>query len=119
LTTPRQFGAVLAAALVLALAAVACSEEEVIGFTESGLASEGADEFEAVGVSLRGALDCNLTEKPGVTDENGDLAYSLECVGTTDDGKEVTLSGDTDGGSFVGKVDGEQVFEKDCIGSDC
>jgi hypothetical protein len=110
---------VLAAAVLLALGAAACSEEEVIGFTESGLASEGVTEFENVGVNLEGDLDCNITEKPGSTDENGDPAYLVECTGTTEDGKEVTLSGDTDQGSFVGKVDGEQVFEKDCIGSDC
>ena len=116
----RQVAAILAASLLLSLGAAACDlEEQVVSLSESGLASEGATEFENVGVTLNGGLDCTLTEKTGVTDENGDPAYTIACTGTTDDGKPVTLDGDTEQSSFVGKVDGEQVWAKDCIGSDC
>ena len=118
--TTRQLGAVLAATLLLPLGVAACGlKEDVIDLTESGVASEGATEFKNVGVDLDGSLDCTLTEKPGTTDENADPAYTLKCTGTTVDGQEVTLDGDTEQASFIGKVDGRQVWAKDCIGSDC
>jgi hypothetical protein len=115
----RQALAVLTIVGALGLVAACGLEEQVVNISESGLASEGAAEFENVGVELQDGLDCNLTEKPGATNENGDPEYMLTCTGTTVDGEDVTLEGDTEQASFVGSVDGEEVWSKDCIGSDC
>ncbi|MGZ8765866.1 MAG: hypothetical protein ACXW2C_09270, partial [Acidimicrobiia bacterium] len=60
-------------------------------------------------------LDCTAT---ATTDNKATLA----CTGTTKDGKPVTLDGKANDdsakkGSFVGKVDGQEVFSQDCL--DC
>jgi hypothetical protein len=115
----RQFSAVIATTGALLVLAACGLEEQVVNISESGLASEGATEFENVGVEIQGDLDCTLAEKPGVTDENGDPAYTLGCTGLTITGEEATIDGDTEQSSFVGKVNGEEVWSKDCIGSDC
>ena len=53
----------------------------------------------------------------------------VSCTGSSTDGEELVLEGEamTGGaepgnlvrGSFVGTVDGEQVFEQDCLGDAC
>jgi hypothetical protein len=64
-------------------------------------------------------LDKRLTCRADITSDN---KATLTCTGTTKDGKPVTLDGTADGdsvekGSYVGKVDGQEVFSKDCL--DC
>jgi len=75
----------------------------------------GTAAFEQNGYELEQRLACTAT----VTSDN---TATLDCAGTTKDGKPVTLEGiandDTaEKGSFVGKVDGQEVFSQDCL--DC
>ena len=58
-------------------------------------------------------LATDVTEADGVASD-----YSVSCTGTTTDGKEVALEGDTSNPPFVGKVDGEEVFSRDCLGDE-
>ncbi len=76
----------------------------------------GTETFKEKGHELKDRLDCKATVNAS------DNSAVLSCTGTTQDGKPVTLDGTADDdtaekGSFVGKVDGVELFSKDCL--DC
>jgi len=120
------------AATLLLLSVAACGgdggdtqalDEEAV---QTAIATAGEAEFAKAGVSVEGGLDCAATAKPASTSGTTDAsAFTVECTGTTNDGKGVTLNGDgtqdgdTERGTFVGKVDNEQVFETKCLGPSC
>jgi hypothetical protein len=123
--TIRQFGITLATVMflpLLALGAAACGGAQ--GFatdvTEAAVATGGEDEFKKAGITLDGDLDCTATPSDNATTDADGVAsdYSVSCTGTTADGKEVTLNGDTSNPPFVGKVDNEEVFSRDCLGDE-
>jgi hypothetical protein len=75
----------------------------------------GTEQFKNKGAELKERLDC----KADVTKDN---TATLTCIGTTKDGRPVTLDGTADDnttakGSFVAKVDGKVLFSQDCL--DC
>jgi hypothetical protein len=75
----------------------------------------GTETFKEKGAELKERLDCTA-------DVTSDNTATLSCTGTTLDGRPVTLDGTADDdtaekGSFVGKVDGQELFSKDCL--DC
>ena len=124
---------VLACAVLMigALAATACTEEQRGDLVDEGTeavvrnvaAAAAAGAFEREGVEVEGALDCTASSSGGAE------RLQVRCTGTSRDGEELVLEGEaTTGdaepgnlvrGSFVGTVDGEQVFEQDCLGDDC
>jgi hypothetical protein len=76
----------------------------------------GTETFKEKGHELKERLDCKATVDPS------DNTAAVSCTGTTLDGKPVTLDGTADDdtaekGSFVGKVDGTELFSQDCL--DC
>ena len=75
----------------------------------------GTEQFKDKGAELKDRLDC----KADVTEDN---TATVTCTGATLDGRAVTLEGTADDnavekGSFVGKVDGTELFSQDCL--DC
>ena len=80
----------------------------------------GKTEFENVGVNVP-ELNCTATAAADATTNADGVAsdYSVACTGTSDDGREVTMDGSTEDGEFVGKVEGEEVFRKDCVDEIC
>ncbi len=75
----------------------------------------GTETFKQNGAELKERLACTAK----VTTDN---KATVSCTGTTLDGKAATLDGTADGdaaekGSFVGKVDGKELFSQDCL--DC
>ena len=130
---PARLRKVLAGAgvVVVALTAVACTEEQRGDLVDQGTeavvrnvaAAAAAGAFEREGVEVEGALDCTASSTGGVE------RLEVRCTGSSKDGEELVLEGEaTTGdaepgnlvrGSFVGTVDGEQVFEQDCLGDDC
>lgn len=124
LTTTR-IATVLAAGLLLALSAAACGEDVsgqgfALDITEVAVTEVGKTEFENVGVTVP-ELNCTATAAADATTDADGVAtdYSVACTGTTDDGKEVTMDGSTEEGVFVGEVEGEEVFRKDCNDEIC
>ena len=121
----RRFGLVAITALCVSVSAMglgACSSstEKKIGefALRNGAAVAGSAEFENKGYPLEKRLTCTATVS--TSDEKATVA----CTGTTKSGKPVTLDGQAQNqkdlkGSFVGKVDGKEVFSQDCLGSSC
>ena len=112
-------------ALGLSLGLTSCSEVEKQADKAKNRAAEfairnaaaiaGTETFKEKGAELKERLDCTAN----VTNDN---KATLSCTGTTLDAKPVTLDGTADDntakkGSFVGKVDGQELFSKDCL--DC
>lgn len=106
-------------ALSVLLGAGGCANEQSRQFTElaarNTAATAGAIAFEDQGIQVSGGLDCSAS----ATEER----ITVTCDGTAEDGRRVTLEGETDGnqglgfrGSWVGRVDGETVFTQDCMG---
>ena len=130
---PARFRGVLACAVLMvgALTATACTEEQRGDLVDEGTeavvrnvaAAAAAGAFEREGVEVEGALDCTASSSGGAE------RLQVRCTGTSTDGEELVLEGEaTTGdaepgnlvrGSFVGTVDGEQVFEQDCLGDAC
>ena len=130
---PAGLRGVLACAGVVfvALTAIACTEEQRGDLVDQGTeavvrnvaAAAGAGAFEREGVEVDGALDCSASSTGGAE------RLQVRCTGSSTDGEELVLEGEaTTGdaepgnlvrGSFVGTVDGEQVFEQDCLGDAC
>lgn len=78
----------------------------------NGVAAAAPGEFQRQGVELDGLPSCTATSP-----ETG--TFHVECTGTTKDGKPVKLVGDDppEGGStYVGTVDGREVFRQGCVG---
>lgn len=120
-----QISPALPVAMVLAIGLAGCSDagkqldtakQEVGEFAiRNAAAIAGSAAFKENGYPLEKRLVCTAN----VTSDN---TATLACTGTTKDGKPVTLDGTADGdtldkGSFVGKVDGQEVFSRDCL--DC
>ena len=123
--TIKQFASTLAAVLFLPLphlVPLPCGGVQGLAtdVTEAAVAQGGQDEFTTAGITLDGDLDCAATPSANATTDADGVAsdYSVSCTGTTTDGKEVTLEGDTSNPPFVGKVDGEEVFSRDCLGDE-
>ena len=83
-------------------------------------AAQGKDEFDAAGIEVDGDLTCeaNMTEEAD--------RVEVTCDGTSTDGQELLLQGETDEipgesvteleGNFIGTADGEEVFAVDTLG---
>jgi len=129
---PARFRVLACAVLMIgALTAAACTEEQRGDLVDEGTeavvrnvaAAAAAGAFEREGVEVDGALDCTASSSGGAE------RLQVRCTGTSRDGEELVLEGEaTTGdaepgnlvrGSFVGTVDGEQVFEQDCLGDAC
>ncbi len=106
-------------ALTVLLVAGGCADQQSQQFTEAAArntaATAGVIAFEDQNIQLSGGLDCSAS----ATEER----IAVTCDGTAKDGRPVTLEGETDGaqgagfrGSWVGRVDGEEVFAQDCLG---
>jgi hypothetical protein len=82
--------------------------------------AQAQEEFENAGYQIEGDLRCTANADDGLT------AVEISCSGTTVDGAAVEMTGTTDelpglsvielDGSFVGTVDGEEVFSTDRLG---
>jgi hypothetical protein len=117
---------VVPATLALALGAAACDEAED-KLNEAGrdagefvirnaAAVAGKAKFDDEGYNIDGKLSCTAEIR---ADEQ---RASVSCTGTTEDGRPVTLEGEADEdkvreGTYVGKVDGEEVFSGDLEGN--
>jgi hypothetical protein len=130
---PARLRGVLACAglVVVVLTSAACTEEQRGDLVDQGTeavvrnvaAAAATSAFEREGVEVEGALDCTASSTGGAE------RLQVRCTGSSTDGEELVLEGEaTTGdaepgnlvrGSFVGTVDGEQVFEQDCLGDDC
>jgi hypothetical protein len=85
---------------------------------KTAASTQGQAAFSDAGVDVSGPLSC--TAEP-----SGD-AFTLNCSGTSLDGRPVTLTGTATSvpggssvaGTFVGTAAGQQVFSSDCLG-DC
>ena len=78
------------------------------------IATAGTKQFHDSGHSLDGLLSCKV--KSTTT-----TRVTVGCTGTTDKQENVTLLGSTSDacqikGSFIGAVNGQQVFKTDCLG---
>lgn len=86
-------------------------------------ADQGEDEFDDNDVDVEGDLTCEATAQG---DDAG--AIDITCSGTTEDGREIGLTGTTSElpgasatelvGDFTGTVAGEEVFTTDRLGDD-
>jgi len=117
--------------LLVAVTVMACTEEQRGDLIDQGTeavvrnvaAAAGAGAFEREGVEVEGPLECTVSSTGGAE------RLQVRCTGSSKDGEELVLEGEaTTGdaepgnfvrGSFVGTVDGEQVFEQDCLGDAC
>jgi hypothetical protein len=78
----------------------------------NGVAVAAEGEFHRHGVDLTGTPTCAAT-----SDAVGQ--YHVECSAQTTDGKAASLVGDDPGdapSTFVGTVDGQEVFRQACVG---
>ena len=117
--------------VVVALTTIACTEEQRGDLVDQGTeavvrnvaAAAAAGAFEREGVEVEGVFDCTASSTGGAE------RLQVRCTGSSTDGQALVLEGEaTTGdaepgnlvrGSFVGTVDGEQVFEQDCLGDAC
>ena len=109
--------------------ATACSKEQrqeivddTVEVAARNVASEGgALEFAKSDIDVEGDLDCTATA------ESGAQTLAVTCTGTSTEGQSLTLDGQltvadgeiVDSSGFVGKADGEEVFNVDCVGEAC
>ena len=111
---------------------VACTEEqqqEIVDDTaeiaaRNAASAAGTAAFEQQGLEVSDVLECTANSTGGAKE------LIVSCTGASDDGKELALEGtvsadeqdisvDAIRGSFVGTVDGEEVFAEDCLGDGC
>jgi hypothetical protein len=109
--------------------ATACSKEQrqeivddTVEVAARNVASEGGKlEFAKSDIDVDGDLDCTATA------ESGAQTLAVTCTGTSTEGQSLTLDGQltvadgeiVDSSGFVGKADGEEVFNVDCVGEAC
>jgi hypothetical protein len=123
--------AAVVAAMLLVGGMVACSEDQASDLLDEGteaivrnaVAGAGEAAFEDEGVEVEGNLDCEATSTGGAE------RIEVSCTGTSVDGEELAIEGEAEtgasegnddvSGSFVGTVDGEEVFQEDCLGQGC
>lgn len=122
----------LVAAALVAGTLAACTEgqqQEIVDDTaevaiRNAAAAAGTAAFERQGLEVSDVLECTANSTGGVEE------VTVTCAGTSDDGKELALDGSVSAnerdvsveairGSFVGTVDGEEVFSEDCLGDGC
>ncbi len=120
------------AALLVAGTLLACTEkqqQEIVDDTaeiaaRNAAAAAGTAAFEREGFEVSDVLECTANSTGGVE------KLSVTCTGISDDGQELALEGEVSSqeedisvdairGSFVGTVDGEEVFAEDCLGDSC
>ena len=106
------------ALLLAAITIVGCSSSDKKSINEAvarnAIATAGAKQFGDSGHSLNGLLKCTTKSKTTTT-------VTVGCTGTTDNKETAALLGSTSGtsqvkGTFVGTVNGKQVFKTDCLG---
>jgi len=94
---------------------------DAVEVTARNIASaQGEDEFSANNVDVDGDLACEANADQGAD------AVKISCIGTSTDGKDLAIEGQTDEipgasvteleGLFVGKADGKEVFSVDTLG---
>ena len=109
--------------------ATACSKEQrqeivddTVEVAARNVASEGgALEFQKSDIDVDGDLDCTANA------ETGAQTLAVTCTGTSTDGQSLTMDGQltiadgeiVDSSGFVGKADGDEVFNVDCVGEAC
>ena len=109
--------------------ASACSKEQrqeivddTVEVAARNVASEGgALEFQKSDIDVDGDLDCTANA------ETGAQTLAVTCTGTSTDGQSLTMDGQltiadgeiVDSSGFVGKADGDEVFNVDCVGEAC
>jgi hypothetical protein len=86
-------------------------------------AEAGREEFENAGIDVLGDLNCVATSEGGAQD------LTVRCTGTATNDRQLLLEGtvstnqgdigDAVRGSFVGTVDGKEVFSERCFGNGC
>jgi hypothetical protein len=106
-------------AMVLASATVlGCSSDTKKSINEAvarnTVATAGTKQFHDSGHSLKGLLKCTTKSKTTTT-------VTVACTGTTDKNEPAALLGSTADatqikGTFVGTVNGRQVFTTNCLG---
>jgi hypothetical protein len=107
-------------AMVIVSAAVAgCSSDDRRSINEAvarnAVAAAGAKQFGDSGYAVKGLLHCKTQSKTTTK-------VTVACTGTTEkDEQAAALLGSTSDarqvkGTFVGTVDGKQVFKTDCLG---
>ncbi len=95
--------------------------EDAVELAARNIASQqGAEEFADAGHSIDGDLECAADATEDLT------AVEIDCSGVTENGSAATLTGSTTElpgaslteleGTFVGLVDGEEVFSTDALG---
>lgn len=125
---PRTVFGLLVGVLAVPLVAVslaACGssgEKQVTEMTEvivkTAASTRGQAALADAGVEVSGPLSCTTTP-------SGD-EFTVNCSGTSIDGRQVTVTGTATSvpggtsvaGSFVGTAGGQQVFSSECLG-DC
>jgi len=97
-------------------------EKQVTEMTEvivkTAASTRGQAALAAAGVEVSGPLSCTTTP-------SGD-AFTVNCSGTSLDGRQVTVTGTATSvpggtsvaGNFIGTAGGQQVFSSECLG-DC
>ena len=109
--------------------ATACSKEQrqeivddTVEVAARNVASEGgALKFQKSDIDVDGDLDCTANA------ESGAQTLAVTCTGTSTDGQSLTMDGQltiadgeiVDSSGFVGKADGDEVFNVDCVGEAC
>ncbi len=109
--------------------ATACSKEQrqeivddTVEVAARNVASEGgALEFSKSDIDVDGDLDCTADAQ---TDAQ---TLAVTCTGTSTEGQSLTMDGQltiadgeiVDSSAFVGKADGDEVFNVDCVGEAC
>jgi hypothetical protein len=133
--TPMRYRTIASAAVGALLAAgalAACSEaqqQEIVDdavevAVRNAAAAAGTAAFEQQGLEVSDVLACTSNSTGGVE------TVSVSCSGRSDDGRELAIEGEVDAreqdisvdairGSFVGTVDGDEVFSEDCLGDRC
>ncbi len=115
----------LAAVPLVGMSLAACGssgEKQVTEMTEvivrTAASTRGQAALAAAGVEVSGPLSCTTTP-------SGD-EFTVNCSGTSIDGRQVTVTGTATSvpggtsvaGTFVGTAGGQQVFSSECLG-DC
>jgi hypothetical protein len=126
--TPLRVGMTV---ILLAGALAACSREQRQDIVDDAaevaarnVAAEGGrEEFENAGIRVLGDLDCVANS------EGGAQNLTVRCTGSATNDRHLLLEGtvstdpgDIDSvvrGSFVGTVDGKEVFSETCFGNGC
>ena len=112
--------AVVVSVVVVGFMMTGCTSKQQRAVSEAAVrnvvAVAGAKEFSDHGFPIHDHLTCTAQAS-----HQNPLRVAVACHGTTTKGQIVALTGTTlsdrgDRGTFVGTVDGRQVFQKTCLG---